>query len=166
MPSPFSMNWPLRIMCISSMPARIARRSKRFETEHRPRDTFDRTMILLDHVIEVFDLPNRDRDFAFLVQLHQCCLVGAALVHRYLVGHSVVPDGLLEEAPGGGCITLGSQQEVDRLALLVDCPIQILPGAVNPDLCLIHPPAGTDGVLVLSEGFLKHWQKPDRPAIN
>ena len=73
------------------MPARIARRSKRFEAEHWPRDAFDRAVILLDNVVEIFDLPNRDRYFAFLVQLLQRCLVGAALVHRYLVGHSVVP---------------------------------------------------------------------------
>lgn len=137
------------------MPARIARRSKRFETEHRPRDAFDRTVILLDNVVEIFDLPNRDRYFAFLVQLPQRCLVGAALVHRDLARHSIVPYGLLEEAPGGGCITLGRQQKVDRLALLVDCPIQILPGAVNLDVGLIHPPAGTDGMLVLSESFFQ-----------
>jgi hypothetical protein len=30
-----------------------ARRSKRFETEHRPRDTFDRAVILLDNVVEM-----------------------------------------------------------------------------------------------------------------
>jgi hypothetical protein len=29
-----------------------ARRSKRFETEHRPRDAFDRAVILLDNVVE------------------------------------------------------------------------------------------------------------------
>jgi hypothetical protein len=143
-----------------------AGRSKRLETEHRPRDAFDRAVILLDNVVEVFDLPNPDRYVAFLVQLLQRCLVGAALVHRYLVRHSVVPYGLLEEAPSGGCITLGSQQEVDRLALLVDRSIQILPGAVAPDVCLIHPPTGTDGVLVLSKGFFQQWQKPDRPAID
>jgi hypothetical protein len=148
------------------MPARIARRSKRFEAQHRPRDTFDRAVILLDNVVEIFDLPNRDRYFAFLVQLLHRCLVGAALVHRYLVGHSVVPYGLLEKAPGGGRITLGSQQKVDRLALLVDCPIQVFPGAVDPDVHLIHPPTGTGGVLVLSAGCLKQWQKPDRPAVD
>jgi hypothetical protein len=33
-------------------------------------------------------------------------------------------------------------------------------------VCLIHPPASTDSVLVLSEGFFQKWQKPDRPAID
>jgi hypothetical protein len=123
-------------------------------------------VILLDNVVEILDLPDLDRDLAFLVQLIQRCLVGAALVHRYLVGHSVVSYGLLEESSGGGCITFGSLKKIDCPALLVDCSIQILPGAVDPDVCLIHPPTGTDSVLVLSDGFLKQWQKPDRPAID
>jgi succinate-semialdehyde dehydrogenase/glutarate-semialdehyde dehydrogenase len=37
---------------------------------------------------------------------------------------------------------------------------------VDLDGCLIHPPAGTDGVPVLSEGFFQQWQKPDRPAVD
>ena len=56
-----------------------ARRSKRFETGHGPRDAFDRAVILLDNVVEVFDPPNRDRYVAFLVQLLQSCLVGVTL---------------------------------------------------------------------------------------
>jgi hypothetical protein len=43
------------------MPARIARRSKRFETEDRPRDTFDRSMFLPDNVVEMFDLPQNQQ---------------------------------------------------------------------------------------------------------
>ena len=143
-----------------------ASRSKRFEAEHRPRDAFDRAVILLDNVVEIFDFLDLDRYLAFLVQLLQRCLASAALVHRYLIRHSVVPYGLLEEAPRSGCITLGSQQEVDSLAVLVDGFIQIVLGAVDPDVCLIHPSTGADGVLVFWEGFLKHWQKPDRPPIN
>jgi hypothetical protein len=124
-----------------------ARRSKRFETKHRPRDPFDRAVILLDDVIEIFDLPNCDRHFAVLVQLLQRCLVGPALIHRYLVRHSVVPHGFLEEAPGGGCITLGSQQKVDRLALFVHRTIEILPGAYDLNIRLI--PSANCGMAVL-----------------
>lgn len=74
--------------------------AKRFETEHRPRDAFDRAVILLDNVVKVLDLPNRNWDFAFHVQLLQRCLVSATLVHYYLVRHCVVPHGLLEETLG------------------------------------------------------------------
>jgi hypothetical protein len=58
----------------------------------------DRAVILFHNVVKVFDLSNRDRYFALLVQLIQRCLVGAALVHCYLVGHSVLPYDFLEEA--------------------------------------------------------------------
>jgi hypothetical protein len=144
------------------MPARIARRSKRFVAEHRPRDAFDRAVIMFDKVVEVFHLPNRDRHFALLIQMPQRCLIGAAFVHRYLIRHSAVPDFLLEEAPGGGCIALGSQQKIDRLALLVDGSIQILPGAVDLDIRFIHLLAGTNGALVRSKGFFQQglWPLP------
>jgi hypothetical protein len=33
-------------------------RSKRFETRHRPADSFDRAMILLDDIVEIFNLPD------------------------------------------------------------------------------------------------------------
>ena len=44
--------------------------------------------------------------------------------------------GLLEEAHGD-YITLGWQDEIDRLAVLVDCPMQILSGTIEPDVFLI-----------------------------
>jgi hypothetical protein len=114
MPSRFSMNWLFaNPMHQFDGGQDRACSSTRFETEHRPRNTFAHAVILLDNVVEIFDLPNRDRHFAFLVPLRQRCLAGAALVHRYLVGHSVVPYGFLEEAPGGCRITLGSQPKVD-----------------------------------------------------
>jgi len=46
-----------------------AGRSERLEAEHRPRDEFDRAVILRDNVVEIFDLPVLDRYLAFLVQL-------------------------------------------------------------------------------------------------
>jgi hypothetical protein len=49
--------------------------------------------------------------------------------------------------------------------LLVDCPIQILPGPVDLETCLIDPPSDTDGAFMLSKGFFQQWQKPDRPAV-
>lgn len=120
-------------------------------------------MVLLDDIIEILGLPDLDRDFSFRIQLVKCSLVGATLVHCHRVRHSVVPHGFLEEAPGPRGITSGSQQKVDRLALLVYYPLQILPGAADLDVCLIHPPASTNGMLVLSKGFFQQRQKPDRP---
>lgn len=83
-PPRFSMNWPLRTLCISSMPARIARAAR---NDLKP----------------------------------SIGLVGAALIHRKFVWYHIVPHRLLEKAPGCSRMTPGSQQRVDRLALLVDC---------------------------------------------
>jgi hypothetical protein len=65
-----------------------ARRSKRFETEHRPRDTFDRAVILLDNVVEIFDLPNRDWNFTSRLgkQTGRCRGRGASSRHAVLSG--------------------------------------------------------------------------------
>ena len=45
------------------------RRAKRLEAEHRPGDAFDGTMILLHDIVEVFHLPDLDRDFSLRIQL-------------------------------------------------------------------------------------------------
>jgi hypothetical protein len=68
-----------------------------------------------------------------------------------------MPHRLLKEAPDRGCITLGGQQEGPS-GLPVDRPIPILPGAVDLDVYLIPPPAGTNGMLVLAEDLFQQWQ--------
>jgi hypothetical protein len=73
---------------------------KRLETQHRPGERFDRAMVLLHDIVEVVDLPDRDRNFPFRIQLLKCRLVGAALVHRHRVGGIGVPHRFLEEALG------------------------------------------------------------------
>ena len=77
-----------------------SRRAKRFEAEHRPGKVFDGTVTLLHDIVEVFHLPDLDRDFSLRIQLVKRCHVSAALVHRHGVGNLVVPYGLVEEAPG------------------------------------------------------------------
>lgn len=51
------------------------RRAKRLEAKHRPGDPFDGTMILLHDVVEVFDLPDLDRDVPFRIQLVDAALL-------------------------------------------------------------------------------------------
>ena len=60
-----------------------------------------RTVILHHDIVEVFDLPDLDRDFSLRIQLVERCLVGAALVHRHRARNLAVLHGLVEEAPGG-----------------------------------------------------------------
>ena len=49
--------------------------------------------------------------------------VRAALVDGDLLGHTVQIHGALEERPGCGVVSLGAQQEVDRVAVAVDRPV-------------------------------------------
>lgn len=83
---------------MSSILVRTACSSKQLETKHRPGDGCDDTMIVL-HDIEVFDLPDFDRDFSLRIQLVERCLVGPALIDCHRVRHLVVRHGLVEEAP-------------------------------------------------------------------
>lgn len=59
--------------------------------------------------------------------------VGFVLVYGDLLGYIVGLHGFVKEAHGRGLVTLGSQQEVDRLALLGYRAVEIFPdGSCTP----------------------------------
>jgi len=60
-------------------------RAKGFEPEHRPDDTFDKSMILLNPIVQVLDLATLDLLTGFLLEYLDGCGIGAALVDRDLV---------------------------------------------------------------------------------
>ena len=99
---------------------------ERFEVEHRPGHSLDGAMILLDDVVEVFNLAHQDRHIAAGVDRIDRRLVGAALVHCDLVRIAICSHGLVEEA-------LRRQQEVDGLALLVDSAVEVFPDVVESE---------------------------------
>jgi hypothetical protein len=51
-------------------------RPKGFETEHRPYNPFDRSMILLDQIVQVFDLSYLDLIAGFLLECFDGCGIG------------------------------------------------------------------------------------------
>ena len=53
--------------------------------------------------------------------------VRATLVDGDLLGHSVQIDGALQKAPGGGTVFLGTKQEIDRVVVTIDGPVQVFP---------------------------------------
>ena len=140
--------------------------AERFEVEHRPGHSLDGAMILLDDVVEVFNLAHQDQHFAVGVDRIDRRLVGAALVHRDLVRIAVCSHGLVEEALRCGHIGLSREQEVDGFSLLVDGTVKVLPDALDVDVGLIHAPAPTYRVLVFSGHLLDVWQKSDRPSVD
>jgi hypothetical protein len=102
--------------------------TERFEVEHRPSHPLNGAMVLFDDIVEVLDLTYHDRQVAAGVDRIDHRLVGTALVHRDLVWIAVRSHGLVEEALRRGHVALRRQQEVDGLAMLVDCSVEVFPG--------------------------------------
>ena len=133
----------------------VSGRSKRFKTEHRSGNAFDGTMVLLDDVIEVFDLPDDDGYFLVLDDLVNGRFVGTALIHRDFFWDGIVTHGLFKETHGGCHVALGGQQKINGFAFLVDRTIKIFPDALDLDVSLIHAPAASHGALVFAEHFFQ-----------
>ena len=123
-------------------------------------------MILLDNIVEIFTLANFDAlVFVGIVLLDTGC-IGAAFVNIDQAGFAVGADGFVQKPSYCFLITLGSKQEVDSLALLVDGAIEILPLTPDFDIRLIQPPAMTNPLLVFPESFLGTRRVVDDPALN
>lgn len=140
--------------------------TKRFEAEHGSRHTLDRSVVLLNNIVEVLDLTNHDRGRLTTVDCIDCCLVGAAFIHRDLFRRAVLTHGFFEESSGGRHVTVRRQEEIDSLTLLVDSTVEILPDALDPNVRFVHSPARADLALVLARLLFDHWQKTDGPAID
>ena len=122
-------------------------------------------MVLLHDVVEVLHLPHDDWRGACAIDPLHGRLVGAALVHRDLLGNTAGLHGFIKKAQGCGFVALGRQQEVERFAFLVYRTVEVSPGTLELDVSLVHAPAAAHRALVLAEHLLKQGQKPDCPAI-
>src|SRR5450830_714809 len=144
----------------------ISGSTKRLESKHRTCHTLDRTMVLLNNVIEIFDLPYNNAQSLVFDDLINRCFICTALIHGDLSWLAIEKHGFVEEAHGRCLVTLGAQQEIDGLSFFVDGAIEVFPLPVDLDLGLIHPPAATDRALILSKCVSDQRQKPDGPAVN
>lgn len=111
-------------------------------------------MVLLNNIVEVFHLAYRDQQDTTRVDVVDCRLVSAALVHGDLVRHAARGHCLVEEAPCCSHVALGRKQKVYSLALLVDDPVEVFPRALDLNVRLVHTPAAADWTLVLPSRFL------------
>ena len=82
---------------------------KRLESEHWLGDSFDRPVVLLDDVVEVFVLADQDVDTGISLDTFNGRRVGATLVNGDFLGQAVLVDGSLQEAPGRCLVPLSSQ---------------------------------------------------------
>ena len=92
--------------------------------------------------------------------------VGAALVHRDLLGNTAGLHGFVEEPQDCGLFTSGRQKEVDCLSRPVHGALEVFPGAFDLYVRFIHAPIPIHRMLVFAEYFIKQRQKPDCPAID
>jgi hypothetical protein len=132
---------------------------KQFQVEHQPSHPLDSTMVLLDNVVEVFNLAHKHRYVAAGVDSIDHRLLGPALVHRDLVRIAVRSHSLVKEALRRGLVPLRRQQEVDGLAVLVDGAVEVSPDALDFDVGLIHAPAAADQALVFTAIFSMSGRK-------
>jgi hypothetical protein len=93
--------------------------AKRLEAQHWPSHPFDRAMVLLDDVVEICDLPYRDRDSYMVVDPVDSDLL-APLLSIAICPASGSHTSLLNQLPGGRHVTLRCLQKTDCLAFLVD----------------------------------------------
>ena len=90
-----------------------------------PRGTGGRNLVLLHDVVEVLALPNHDVGAVLGVEVTDAGLVRSALIDVDDLGKAVVLDGTRKEPPCCMTISLGGQQEVDGVPLLVNGAIPI-----------------------------------------
>jgi hypothetical protein len=123
-------------------------------------------MVLLDNVVEVFNLAYKDLHSEAGVDRIHGRLVGTAFVHRDFVWMAIQSHGLVEEALRRNHVPLCRQQEVDGLAMLVDGAVEVFPDALDLYVRLIHAPVAADRALVFSGHLLDQRQKPNRPPVD
>lgn len=75
----------------SSMPAsKLAAVRQGLEAQHRARRALDRSMVLLNEIVELFDRPSLNRTSDGAVDLVDRGLIGGVLVHRDLLRQPVL----------------------------------------------------------------------------
>src|SRR5262245_43030529 len=99
-------------------------------------------MILLNYVIQVLAGPDErlSGQDAFGLQFGYGLMGRLTAIERDLLRDLVITDRLLEEAYGGRFVPVLTQQEIDRLALLIDRAVEIAPLALHFDVGFIDSP--------------------------
>ena len=101
--------------------------AKCLESQHGAHDALDGPVVLLDEVVEVLELTHLDVRAGIGLNALDGRRVGAALVDGDFLGHAVQIDGARQKAPRRSTVSRGTEQKVDRVAVSVDGPVQVLP---------------------------------------
>lgn len=133
------------------------RRLKGFEAFHGAGHLLDKPVILLNHVVEVFNLQGLDQPEPSMqqqqpVDVLQSCQVRTTLVDDDLFGPTIVLDRAGEEGAGRSLITVLRQHEIKGFSEFIDSAVEIGPLAFDLDIGLVHSP-GTTGRGVATLGL-------------
>src|SRR4051794_38831568 len=127
-------------------------------------------MILLDPVIEPApsSVPGKAPQLAFLLHLAQRAGIALEAVGHNLARVACVlsAEGTIEEALRGLFVSLGTEQEVDRLAGAVDGSVQVAPFPVDPDVSLVDVPRPAAGTQVAAHPLLQLRGEALNPAVH
>ena len=140
--------------------------AKGLESQHGPCDPFNGPMVLVDDVVEILRLAHQDGKTTVGLDADDGGLVGPAFVDRDFLRHVVQADSPFEECAGRGIIALGTQQKINGSAILVFCPLQVLPFARDLDVGLVHAPALTDWPFAPTAHYGQHGQHLDSPPVD
>jgi hypothetical protein len=117
--------------------------SKVLEAEHRSEPQLDRSVILLDQIVDVLGRP----DLALIsLGMFAESLLGRAMRSLIAVECDLMRQSALasesapEERLGGGDVSFGAQQEIDGLSLFVDGAVEIGPAASDFDVGFVDAP--------------------------
>lgn len=98
-------------MCRFDPGQRRGRRMERFESERGSGDSLDKSVILLNHIVQVFALHDADevpvtREFSDHIYGQQPCQIGIALIDSNAIRRAICYDRTLEETACGSLVSL------------------------------------------------------------
>jgi hypothetical protein len=125
-------------------------------------------VVLLDEVIEVLVRPHRDVAPARVLAPQQPQRTPArdVAVKRHLTRHARERrvERFTEERLCGRDAAIAAEKEVNGLAMLIDCPVQIVPLRLDRDVRLIDAPRRADGSGKTASSLLELGHVPGNPS--
>ena len=141
----------------------------RLEAERGLDQALQLPVVTLQPVVEVLHLsvPGLFRQQAFFLQLRDRLAVGGVLVGVDDPGLPVAAatQRLGQESLRRLGVAPVGKEEVQRVAALVDRPVQVLPLALDADVGFVDPPRETDPVLVPQRPLLQLRSVALDPAV-
>jgi hypothetical protein len=139
-----SANCPLRMRCVSSMPAIVvAAFLNRLKSSITARRCFTHRWVLLNQIIQLFRRTHLrfQGQQAIALQFARRTVRGSVAVQRdRLRGAPLAFDRFAKERLGSTNITAGAQPEVDSPARPVNGSVDVAPLAPDFDVSLVDPP--------------------------